>query len=142
MSFQDLLNNYLARLNCTGKELADASGLSTAVISRYRSGSHRPEPGSEQWQRLMDGIAALAATRGSTELSKPEIEQAFRACWKSEDTVDKESFRQNLNELLDAFAISSNDLARHLNYDASYLSRIRSGQRMPRDAAVFAENVG
>ena len=142
MSFQDLLNEYLARLNCTGKELADASGLSTAVISRYRSGNHRPEHGSEQWQRLMDGIAALAEARGLTELSKPEIEQAFRACWKSEDTVDKESFRQNLNELLDAFAISSNDLARHLNYDASYLSRIRSGQRMPRDAAVFAENVG
>ena len=63
MSFQDLLNEYLARLNCTGKELADASGLSTAVISRYRSGNHRPEHGSEQWQRLMDGIAALAGNR-------------------------------------------------------------------------------
>lgn len=142
MSFQDLLNEYMIRLNCTGKELAAASGVSAAVISRYRSGRHRPEPGSEQWQKLMNGIAALAEAHGLTELSKPEIEQAFRACWKSEGTVDKESFRQNLNELLDTFAIGSNDLARYLNYDASYLSRIRSGQRMPRDAAVFAESVG
>lgn len=142
MRFQDLLNEYLDRLNCTGKELAAASGISPAVISRYRSGSHSPEPGSEQWRRLMDGLAALTEARGLTDLGKAELEQSFRACRKAEDAVDKERFRRNLNELLDAFAIGGNDLARYLNYDASYLSRIRSGQRMPRDAAEFAESVG
>ena len=34
------------------------------------------------------------------------------------------------------------ELARYLSYDASYLSRIRSGQRTPRDAAAFALSVG
>ena len=142
MSFQELLNGYLDRLGCTGKELAEASGVSAAVVSRCRSGSHSPEPGSEQWRRLIDGLAALAEARGLTEPGRAELEQDFLACRRAEDAVDKESFRQNLNELLDAFAVGSSELARYLNYDASYLSRIRSGQRMPRDAAVFAESVG
>lgn len=142
MSFQDILNGYLDRLNCTGKELAAVSGISAAVISRYRSGSHSPEPGSEQWRKLVDGIASLAEDRGLEDISRQELDQSFRACLKGESAVDKEKFRQNLNELLDAFAIGGNDLARYLNYDASYLSRIRSGKRMPRDAAAFAENVG
>ena len=142
MSFQDQLNEYIAQLNCTGKELAAASGISAAVISRYRSGSHSPEPGSEQWQRLIDGLAAIAEDRGLTELNKSEIEKAFRASRIAEGAVDTEGFRRNLNELLDVFSIGSNELAKYLNYDASYLSRIRSGQRMPRDAAAFAESVG
>ena len=142
MSFQDQLNEYIAQLNCTGKELAAASGISAAVISRYRSGSHSPEPGSEQWQRLIDGLAAIAEDRGLTDLSKSEIDKAFRASRVTEGPVDAERFRQNLNELLEAFSVGSNELAKYLNYDASYLSRIRSGQRMPRDAAAFAESVG
>lgn len=55
---------------------------------------------------------------------------------------DKERFRHNLNELLDAFSIGNTELARYLSYDASYLSRIRSGQRPPRDTAAFALSVG
>ena len=100
MSFQDILNGYLDRLNCTGKELAKASGISAAVISRYRSGTHSPEPGSEQWRKLVDGIASLAEDRGLEDISRQELDQSFRVCLKGESAVDREKFRQNLNELL------------------------------------------
>ena len=54
---------------------------------------------------------------------------------------DKERFRHNLNELLDAFSIGNTELARYLSYDASYLSRIRSGKRTPRDSGVFVRQL-
>ena len=42
MKFGDLLNSYIESLGCTAKELADRSGISPAVISRYRSGERTP----------------------------------------------------------------------------------------------------
>ena len=40
--FSELLNDYIARLGCSGRELAEASGLSAATVSRYRSGERSP----------------------------------------------------------------------------------------------------
>lgn len=142
MTFQELLIDYLTQLDCTAKELAAASGLSASVISRYRSGSHSPDPDGEQGQKLAAGIAALAAERGLEKHTKTAVESAFRETLTREDSFDKDRFRHNLNELLDAFSIGNMELARYLSYDASYLSRIRSGQRTPRDAAAFAQSVG
>ena len=48
MKFGDLLNSYIESLGCTAKELADRSGISPAVISRYRSGKRTPQAGSLQ----------------------------------------------------------------------------------------------
>ena len=45
MKFNEQVNAYIEELNCTAKELADAAGLSAAVISRYRTGER--EPGQE-----------------------------------------------------------------------------------------------
>ena len=70
------------------------------------------------------------------------MESAFREALTFREGFDKERFRHNLNELLDAFSIGNTELARYLSYDASYLSRIRSGQRTPRDTAAFALSVG
>lgn len=70
------------------------------------------------------------------------MESAFREALTFREGFDKERFRHNLNELLDAFSIGNTELARYLSYDASCLSRIRSGQRTPRDTAAFALSVG
>ena len=43
MTFSEQLNEYISKLGCTAKDLADASGLSAAVLSRYRTGSRVPE---------------------------------------------------------------------------------------------------
>ena len=36
--FKEQLNEYIMRLGCSGRELAEASGLSPATVSRYRIG--------------------------------------------------------------------------------------------------------
>lgn len=66
------------------------------------------------------------------------MEAAFRDTLTCPPVFDKARFCRNLNELLEAFSIGNMELARYLSYDASYLSRIRSGQRTPRDTAAFA----
>ena len=142
MSFQELLNVYMARLNCTVKELADVSGISASAISRYRAGHCRPELDGEQWGKLIDGLALLAKNRDLTELKKPGIDAALRAALPEEKILDSELFQRNLNDLLDMFTVNNNELARYLNYDASYISRIRSGHRVPRDVDFFAYSVG
>ena len=56
-------------------------------------------------------------------------------------TVDMEKLRVNVDQLLDALSISVSDLARSLNYDASYISRIRKGQRQPADPVEFVTGI-
>ena len=140
MTFGERINDYLTQLDCTARELSAASGISTPVISRYRRGTQSPEP--EQWKKLAAGIAALAQERGLEEITRESVETAFRDALTSREAFDKARFCRNLNELLETFSIGNMELARYLSYDASYLSRIRSGQRTPRDAAAFALSVG
>ena len=76
MTFSEKLNEYIILLDCTSKELADASGLSASVLSRYRSGSHSPD--AAQCGKLAAGIAALVAERGLEEITRESVETAFR----------------------------------------------------------------
>lgn len=41
MRFCEQLNEYITRLDCRGKELAEAAGLSAPSLSRYRTASAR-----------------------------------------------------------------------------------------------------
>ena len=55
MRFEEALNGYIHQIGITAKDLADASGLSTAVISRYRSGERTPAPDCEPLLNLSKG---------------------------------------------------------------------------------------
>ena len=64
MRFEEALNVYIHQIGITAKDLADASGLSTAVISRYRSGERTPAPDGEPLLNLSKGLARLAQRKG------------------------------------------------------------------------------
>ena len=133
--FKEQLNEYIMQLGCSGRELADASGLSPATISRYRGGERRPESEAER-AKLISGIARLAERRGVPALTEEAVAEGFRPFFP-EESFDAGHLRAALNTLLTTFSISVSDLARSTNYDASYLSRIRSGQRRPADPERF-----
>ena len=44
MRFCEQLNEYITRLACRGKELAEAAGLSAPSLSRYRTGERHAGP--------------------------------------------------------------------------------------------------
>ena len=141
MQFHEMLNEYLRRLNVTAQELSEASGLSPAVISRYRSAARTPAPDSEALTRLAKGIASLAEQKGDLALSQESVLKAFQKALGYEEHGHAR-LAANFDLLVNVLHLRSGEMARALSFDPSYLSRIRTGQRTPANPAAFARSVG
>ena len=138
--FAKKLNEYCKILQCSGKALSESSGLSAAVISRYRRGERVPAWGSEQMNSLAAGIAKLAQENNVTGITVESVLASFQTVL----TDHEESFRQlaaNLNQLISVLGLNVTKMARFMNYDASYLSRIRTGQRRPSNKEAFVDGI-
>ena len=140
MTFSEQLNAYISELNCTAKELTDVSGLSASVPSRYRTGSRVPTTDSEQFMQLVQGIATIANERGYSEFTVEKIQKTLEDCLQ-DATFPYELFQLNFDTLLTSLSINVADLSHFLNFDSSYISRIRNGQRRPSNPQDFAQNV-
>lgn len=140
MTFSEQLNAYISELNCTAKELTDVSGLSASVLSRYRTGSRVPTTDSEHFMQLVQGIATIANERGYSEFTVEKIQKTLEDCLQ-DATFPYELFQINFDTLLTSLSINVADLSRFLNFDSSYISRIRNGQRRPSNPQDFAQNV-
>ncbi len=138
MNFQELLNDYFKNLSCSQSDLATASGLSLSVISRYLSGERTPYVNSPQLTALADGLASLAQ---KTEILNEDYTTGNILAALNEVLVQKEEqnqfFTNNFNTLIDFYGIKIKDLAVGINFDASFLYRIRSGERRPSDLVAF-----
>lgn len=138
MEFEDILNDYINKLDCSAKDLAESSGLSAATISRFRSGERKPEWGSEQLNNLVRGIDKLAKKKDLTDITEEAAMSDFN---KVSSSFDLDRLRININTLISVFSISISELSRALNYDSSYVSRIRNGQRRPANPQEFAKEI-
>lgn len=133
MNFGEAINGYLAQIGCTAKELAAAAGVSEAQLSRWRSGKQTPS--TDQAALLAAGIAALWP-----DVDEKGVRDALTAS-PAENTVDSRRVIRNFNSLSDALNLRASELARELSFDASYLSRIKSGQRCPANLPAFVDGV-
>ncbi len=131
MNFQDTLNEYLEKMDIPSKELAEASGLSGSTISRFRNGDRVPAADSDAFFSLLDALLLLGKEKGYN-LNREVLSQKLSAHLGATEE-DKQKFRDNLNRLISALSISVAALARGINYDASLISRIRTGKRQPTD---------
>ena len=127
MTFSELLNEYICIFRCTAGELANASGLTQASLSRYRNGQRMPE--TDTLKKLASGIARIAAQNG-TDL---DLDLVFSQLAEAAGIVktDHTQFSGQFSFLIDAISINLSELAKSMGYDPSYLSRIKKGQRMP-----------
>lgn len=130
MTFNEKLTEYMDTLDCTAKMLSESSGLSAATLSRYRSGERIPDAGSENLSCLVKGIVQLAEEKGISGLTIQTVTDDFAPYVKSKNT-GMENLQKNLDTLFTVLSVNISGLARSLNYDASYISRIRNGQRQP-----------
>ena len=138
MKFTDLLNLYIKQIGCTAKELSEAAGISTASLSRYRSGERIPD--YEQLDKIINGLVALAESKSIEDINDETVRNAFRE-FLVNASFDYDQLTTNLNTMIATLDLSVTELSRSLNYDSSYLSRIRLGQRRPSDRNGFITGV-
>ena len=139
MKFCEKLNEYIASISCTAKELCALSGISEATLSRYRSGERVPELGTKGFDGLCTGIAQIAESK-APNLTYEKIKEEFCSC-SDFDSTDKELLRKNFNTLISALSININRMWRYINYDVSTVFRIRNGTRNPADFEGFSSAV-
>lgn len=137
MKFDEKLNEFMIELNCSAKELANASGLSQAVISRYKNGQRTPV--SDNIDKLAEGIVKLA-NKKNISITKNQVVSQLERSLNSEG-INCKDVVNNLNIIMSLLEINANELAKAINYDPSYLSRIRSGQRNLSNPSEFAEKI-
>lgn len=141
MNYNEKLNEYIEMLNCTAKELSEASGISTATLSRYRSGERIPDMNSDAFNKICEAIASLSANnKGAKALTQNSVAESFLKC-PDIIATDKEQLRQKLNTLISVFNINLTKLGNSTNYEASALFKIRNGSRNPSDPVKFAADV-
>lgn len=141
MTFSEQLNNYIHELGVTRKDLAEASGLSPASISRYCSGQREPAYDSSQLSRLASGIEALSRQTGRGSFEGKAVRETLASTLNDGIVVDYEVFIANLNSLLRSMDIRISELARGIYSDSSYVSRILSGNRRPGNISQFINDV-
>ena len=139
MNFCEQLNKYIQQLECSSKELVVASGLSSTVISRYRNGERTPNIRSKQLEQLVDGLYNISQNK-NIHLTRNEIYNALSSTL-NDIAIDFEQLSTNFRNILLNLNISIADLSRAIGYDASLLSKIRSGSRNPSKPQDFTNAV-
>ena len=141
MNFSQTLNGFIARLDCTASELCTAAGLSPATISRYRAGERVPDVQSATFSALCDAIANLSQQRAAEEaLTAQQVRAAFLSCPEI-TAAGPSQLGEHLDTLIRVLQLPVARICQATNYDASTLSRFRSGARQPADPAQFAAGV-
>lgn len=140
MRFCEQLNEYITRLDCRGKELAEAAGLSAPSLSRYRTGERTPGRGSAVLTALSDALADMAKAKALPDMDADTLHSAFLQCDEYACT-DKKMLRENFNALIEVMGLSVAKLCRCANYDPSAIFRFRRGERQPAEPEQFAAAV-
>ena len=139
MTFCEQLNTYIKQIGCSSKELVNASGLSTSVISRYRRGDRIPNIRGKQLEQLVDGLYKLSNSN-KLNITKDEIYSKLSGSL-NDVSIGLEQLSKNFNELIATLNINLSELSRFSSYDASLLSKIRTGNKTPSKPKIFIENV-
>jgi len=134
MTFGQLLDNYINDTGCTAKELATQSDISASVISRYRTGERLPSADSDIVKKLADGLSKISGTDSST------IYNQMIDALTARTSLAKQAFYK-IDGLVNSLGIKQADIARVFNYDASFISRVLSGQRCPSDIEGFIDDI-
>lgn len=136
MKFSEHISEYITKLNCTVKELSEASDLSASVISRYRSGEREPGEDSEQLKKLAAGIISIAQAKSNTAIENEDVYLILKNALINRNH-DFNIFTKNFARIIDTLHINMKSLSQATNFDTSYLYRVRSGERRPNDLDAF-----
>ena len=141
--------DYILRgLETDISEIAKYAGATRSAFSHLRGGSRNYDRSSRTVRRFADGLCTYAEMKEKTdtlcrmissdglsgnELRSAAVEWLFSGEPPShkQERPDPVLFGKKLSALMELAGVSGSKLSRELNIDASYISRMRSGERMP-----------
>ena len=135
--FAKCLSDYMERFGCSAAQLSALSGLSASLISRYLRGLRKPAADSEQLTKLAEGLARSEQADPDPETVNEIRRELVRSLTGLD--IDYSMFLDNLKAVIDTLGISNITLAKALNYDPSYVSRLLRNERHPADLPVFID---
>lgn len=138
MNFSQVLRRCMDEAGCTGKELAQACGMSASTVSRYLAGTRTPDAGSLPARKIALALCELAQEKGRV-LDADKICEALLAGSRSQTP---QGAGAKLTALLDAFGVTRAKLAEALGYSPSYISRVCSQTRNVSNFDEFAQAAG
>lgn len=134
MDFKDYLNEYIDEIDCTSKDIVAHCTISASAISRYRSGERVPSQKSDAIVELSQALADIAASKNMDHLSYEDI---YETLCSSFIKPDYNNISAKLNLIINGFNINIAQLAKNLNYDVSYVSKIKNNKRQPANIHSF-----
>ncbi|MBQ9808478.1 MAG: helix-turn-helix transcriptional regulator [Ruminococcus sp.] len=145
----DNIKFLLSEISADNTTIAAYAGCTRAAFSRMRNGTRKYSPGSRTVRKFLEGVYDFAEDTGRLGLlctllgrdsgSREELISGLTAWLFSSDPVaermsrtDPVEFGKKLSTIMALADISGSSLSRELGVDPSYISRIRSGERLPR----------
>lgn len=126
---------------CNLVQLAEESGVSQATICRYRSGKRTPKANSEHVVQISGALSRLAERNGVASVDASAILRQLNRTLEEGAMEQQELNTEHFAALVAWMEMNYSELAPKISYDASTISRIRSGKRRPADPRAFAESV-
>ncbi len=160
MEFKEKLNLIFEIIGCSNAEIAKVSGIDPSLVSRYRAGIRQPKSVSTQFPDLCNGIASYARSNGLwdklqcvcqlPDTSTPEeallnfllpdtLSQTSKR--RTSSVNSNKTFGSKLRLLMKLLDISNIKLAKALNVDPSLISRLKNGQRVPKENNALIESL-
>ena len=136
MTFGQVINEYLSTYNISAKLLSQKSGVSASTVSRLRNTAEGITMSDEQLASIANAIEELSKNVVSADEVRVKLISSQN--FKGEGV---KIIPENLNLLIEQLNINVSELSKSLNFDSSYLSRIRSGKRKPADSLSFAKSI-
>lgn len=157
----------LKNLDVENSIIAGYAGCSPANFCRLKSGSRNYSENSTTVRKFADGVYSYCRDNGKTDelcrilgiqqeeehpLNELLLNWLFEENSLPEDSIETDSAKQfgkKLAALMQLARLSNSNLSKMLGIDASYVSRMRSGLRIPRKStglmmrlsAVLAEQI-
>jgi transcriptional regulator with XRE-family HTH domain len=152
---KDQLTLLLTKLDANVGEIAECSNMNISSVSRIKSGARVPNQHSQTLSKLVDGILTYCEKHKKLELldgiigldkdenAKPDIDyrkEVVISFLLHDSNVNSgsptySSFPNKMEAMMQLIGISNKKLAELTNIEASYLSRIKNGNRTPKQNA-------
>ena len=149
---KDELNYLFEKLDLNVGEIAAFAKTDITNISRLKSGARSPKPESRTVEKLINGIIDCCESKGrlneldemisSDKANRRETLLLFLfKDYQSPNPQTLSSFPGKLRAIMKLCGISNSALAKRINVDSSYISRIKNGSRAPKAGSELYEAI-